>query len=142
MIKVGPPLPRWQASALSFCAASLVSLIGNLSFTVWATTRAGSNIQNGVGVLSDEASCEKVKRMNTGIHVMINVLSTVLLAGSNYCMQSLSAPTRAQIDEAHRKAKWVDVGVPSIRNLFCAVSWGNVVLWVLLSLSSLPLHLL
>jgi hypothetical protein len=142
MFQVDPPLSRWQASALLFCAASLAALIGNLSFTVWATTRAGSNIQNGVGVLANEASCEKVKSMNTAIHVMINVLSTVLLAGSNYCMQSLSAPTRAQIDEAHRKAQWVDVGVPSVRNLYCAVSRGNLVLWVLLSLSSLPLHLL
>jgi hypothetical protein len=135
-------LSRWQKSALLFCAGSLLSFVANLSFTIWAITRPGSNIQNGVGLLSEDTSCSRVKAMNTGIHVLINVLSTILLAGSNYCMQCLSAPTREQIDEAHRKSTWVDVGVPSIRNLFCAVSGRNVVLWVLLSLSSLPLHLL
>jgi hypothetical protein len=133
---------RWQKSVLWFCAGALVSFIANLTFTIWAMTRPGSNIQNGVGVLSEETSCSRAKTINTGIHVLINILSTILLAGSNYCMQCLSAPTREEVDEAHRQSRWVDVGVPSIRNLFYTVSWGNVVLWVLLSLSSLPLHLL
>lgn len=133
---------RWQKSILWFCAGSLVSFIANLTFTIWATTRPGSNIQNGVGVLSEETSCSRAKTINTGVHVLINILSTILLAGSNYCMQCLSAPTREEIDEAHRQSRWVDVGVPSIRNLFYTVSRGNVILWLLLSLSSLPLHLL
>ncbi|GAB1318664.1 hypothetical protein MFIFM68171_08874 [Madurella fahalii] len=133
--------PRWRKAALWFCAASFASFIANLSFTIWAVTRPGSNIQDGVGILSDQYSCSAVKNINTGIHVAINAISTILLAGSNYCMQFLSAPTRGQIDKAHRRFRWVDIGVPSLRNLLTAVSWGNVVIWVLLSLSSLPLHL-
>jgi hypothetical protein len=105
-------------------------------------SRPGSNIRNGVGVLSEETSCAQAKTINTGVHVLINVLSTILLAGSNYCMQCLSAPTREQIDEAHRQSRWVDVGVPSIRNLFYTASRGNLILWLLLCFSSLPLHLL
>ncbi|KAK4234231.1 hypothetical protein C8A03DRAFT_38010 [Achaetomium macrosporum] len=132
---------KWQRSALIFCAGSLASFIANLSFTLWATTRPGSNIEGGVGVLAQETSCSTAKNINTGIHVLINVLSTILLAGSNYCMQCLSAPTREQIDEAHRQSRWVDVGVQSIRNLLYITSPGNKLLWVLLSLSSLPLHL-
>ncbi|KXX74328.1 hypothetical protein MMYC01_209950 [Madurella mycetomatis] len=133
--------PRWQKAALWFCAASFVSFIANLAFTVWAVTRPGSNIQDGVGILSDQYSCSAAKNINTGVHVAINAISTILLGGSNYCMQFLSAPTREQIDKAHRKSRWVDIGVPSLRNLFSAVSWGNAIIWVLLSLSSLPLHL-
>ncbi len=133
---------RWQKSVLWFCAGSLASFIANLTFTIWAMRRAGSNIQNGVGVLAEETSCARAKTINTGIHLLINVLSTILLAGSNYCMQCLTAPTREQVDEAHRESRWVDVGVPSIRNLLETASGGNVLLWVLLALSSLPLHLL
>ncbi|KAK4140112.1 uncharacterized protein C8A04DRAFT_15254 [Dichotomopilus funicola] len=132
---------RWQRSALLFAGGALAAFIANLSFTIWATTRPGSNIRGGVGVLSEETTCTRAKTINTAVHVAINVLSTVLLAGSNYCMQCLSAPTRRQIDEAHRVGRWVDVGVQSVRNLVFAVSGRNALLWVLLSLSSLPLHL-
>lgn len=74
---------------------------------------------------------------------MINVLSTVLLSGSNYCMQVCSAPTRRDIDLAHSSAtaKWLDIGVPSLRNLK-HISLRKRALWCLMGLSSLPLHLL
>ncbi|KAK4233848.1 hypothetical protein C8A03DRAFT_47693 [Achaetomium macrosporum] len=130
----------WRKAALGFCAGSLASFIANLSFTIWAVSRSGSNIQNGVGVISEGSSCSRAKNINTGIHVFINVLSSILLAGSNYCMQFLSAPTRDQIDKAHQKTQWVDIGVSSTRNLFI-IPWGNALIWALLSLSSLPLHL-
>ncbi|KXX81510.1 hypothetical protein MMYC01_202482 [Madurella mycetomatis] len=133
--------PRWQKAALCFCAASFASFVANLTFTIWAVTRPWSNVQDGVGILSDQYSCSTAKNINTGIHVVINAISTVLLAGSNYCMQFLSAPTRKQIDKAHQESRWVDIGVPSFRNLLSVISWGNAIIWALLSLSSVPLHL-
>ncbi|KAL2189387.1 hypothetical protein L209DRAFT_777007 [Thermothelomyces heterothallicus CBS 203.75] len=113
---------RWQSSALLFYIGSLVSLLANLIFTVWAMTRPGSNIQNGVGMLSGVTSCSRAKSMNIGIHVLINFFGTILLAGSNYHKQILSAPTREQIDEAHRESRWVEVGVQSVRNVFRTIS--------------------
>ena len=56
-------------------------------------------------------------------------------------MQILSAPTRKEIDKAHARKKWLDIGVPSVRNLK-NVATKKVVMWCLLGLSSLPLHLL
>lgn len=79
--------------------------------------------------------------MNTGIHLAINALSTILLSSSNYCMQCLSAPTRKELDNAHSKGKWLDIGVMSTRNLR-GIATKRVVLWWLLGISSLPLHLL
>jgi hypothetical protein len=72
---------------------------------------------------------------------LINGLGTLLLAASNACMQCLSAPTRQDIDGAHAKHDWLDVGVISPRNLF-RVKWWRSVLWFFLALSSIPLHLL
>jgi len=37
--------------------------------------------------------------MNTWAHLAINMVSTGLLAGSNFCMQVLVTPTRADIGE-------------------------------------------
>jgi hypothetical protein len=51
-------------------------------------------------------------------------------------MQILSAPTRAEVDKAHRKGK-CDIGVPSIRNLF-EINKRRACLWLFLGLSSYP----
>lgn len=39
------------------------------------------------------------------MHIIINILSTALLAASNYVMQCLSAPTRPDVNEAHTQRK-------------------------------------
>lgn len=56
-------------------------------------------------------------------------------------MQCLSSPTRSEIDKAHGQGVWLDVGVPSVRNLR-RLSTTRIVLWWLLAVSSVPLHLL
>lgn len=56
-------------------------------------------------------------------------------------MQALVAPTRGDLDFAHSKGDWMDVGVASIRNLF-KISWHRTLLWFILALSSVPIHLL
>ena len=56
-------------------------------------------------------------------------------------MQILSAPTKKEIDGAHVKNRWLDIGVPSLRNLK-AVATRKVIIWWLLGLSSIPLHLM
>ncbi|KAL8365470.1 hypothetical protein RB595_004333 [Gaeumannomyces hyphopodioides] len=136
-------LPRelWQRTALLACATSTAVLIINLGCLLRATSREHESLDGGLRVIV-QGSCKNIKMANTGIHVLINVLSTILLAGSNYCMQVLSAPTRAQVDRAHARGRWVDVGVPSLRNLFVAVGWRNRILWALMATSSIPLHLL
>ncbi|KAK2728229.1 hypothetical protein CKAH01_11223 [Colletotrichum kahawae] len=109
------PLDLWRRSALSFAAAALFTFIVNFSFTVWGITREASD---GIGVIW-EGEQKTVKIWNTTLHVIINIISTVLLAGSNYCMQCLMAPTRMELDTAHSKRKWLDIGIPTIRNF-----WG------------------
>lgn len=86
-------------------------------------------------------SCSKSSRINTCLHIGINVLSTLLLASSNMYMQLLLAPTRAQVDQAHQRQQWLDVGVLNLKNLRI-VRWRSRLLWFILAFSSLPLHLL
>lgn len=86
-------------------------------------------------------SCARTEKANTIIHLGVNLLSTLLLGGSNYYMQCLSAPTRVNIDQAHLDRHWLDIGVPSIRNIQ-AIGMRKSILWWALGLSSVPLHLL
>ncbi|GME32262.1 uncharacterized protein LTHEOB_759 [Neofusicoccum parvum] len=84
--------------------------------------------------------CGKIERMGSVIHLAINAASTLLLGASNYSMQVLSAPTRKDIDEAHRRGSWLDIGVLSIRN-FASIRGKKLWLWLALGFSSVPLHL-
>lgn len=85
--------------------------------------------------------CSLSHRLNSRLHVIINILSTTLLAASNLCMQLLAAPTRREVDEAHRNHVWLDIGVPSFRNLKYISKRRRVAIF-LLAISSIPLHFL
>jgi hypothetical protein len=86
-----------------------------------------------------EGSCSWVKNIDIGTHLLINALSTLLLGASNLCMQLLAAPTRGEVDKAHSRKRWLDIGVPSWRNLR-SISRTRRAIWVALGLSSVPLH--
>jgi len=131
---------RWRRSVYYFTAATAATFLINLVFTIWAGTRV-KDVVGGVGVLPDHGGCQEIKSLNTALHILINALSAVMLAGSNYCMQCLSAPTREQVDAAHRRGRWLDIGVTSLRNL-AQVGWKSLGLWLILCFSSIPLHLL
>ena len=135
--------PRWKIG-IRYCAlsASLVFLL-NTIFLFVGEARAGFpsfSHNQGKRVLYD-GNCGTTKKINVGVHLLINVLSTIILGASNYCMQCMSAPTREEAEQAHASFRWVDIGIPSIRNLG-KIRGLRVVLWLLLGVSSLPLHLL
>ncbi|KAJ5372963.1 hypothetical protein N7517_004969 [Penicillium concentricum] len=86
--------------------------------------------------------CSLAKNWATGIHLIINILSTALLGASNYCMQCLASPSRAQVDTAHSKRVWLPIGVPNIRGLLWRERGKRQLLgWILLA-TSLPIHLI
>ena len=130
-------LTGWRWGAFLSATTAAFVLIMNASTALWAIKVYGAatliEIYNG--------DCGRVEKYNTWVHFGINALSTALLSGSNYCMQCLSAPSREEIEKAHANKRWLDIGVPSLRNLR-SISWKKVILWWLLGVSSIPLHLL
>lgn len=108
----------------------------NLVFTIWAGVTSGSG--TNVGTLY-KGECSTVHKMDSWIHIGINIMGTLLLGASNYTMQCLGSPTRKEVDIAHRLGKYKDIGLPSLRNL---VGWQRRIVFVLLLLSTLPLHFL
>jgi hypothetical protein len=104
------------------------------------TSYAKHGAPNGVGTLF-KGDCAKAHRMDSGIHVVINLMGAILLGASNYVLQILGAPTRRQVDEAHSRKISLYIGVPNLRNMRF-VGFRRVMLWVILVVSALPLHLL
>jgi len=128
----------WRAS-VTVCSATAGTILSiNAMLTIWASVR----YRNSGGLATiQEGSCQNTKTLSLWLHLAINILSTILLSASNYCMQCLSSPTREEVDRAHRKQIWLDIGVPSVRNLH-QISWYRIALWWALALSGIPLHLL
>jgi len=122
---------------LSLTLASVV-LVVNVALFTWAMTKT-KNLDGLVTVFTGD--CNNSKRLSIGITIIINILSTLLLGASNNAAQYITAPTRAELDAAHRWGQWLHIGTLSFHNLGY-ISWKRSVLWVVLLCSSLPLHLL
>jgi hypothetical protein len=117
---------------------AVLILLTVIAFTVSAIQLW--NPDNGIGTIFLR-ECATVRRANTALHVMLNVLSTLLLGAGHYCMQVSLAPTSSQVREAHAHGKSYDIGIQSLRNLR-RISNGKKTIWVGLGLCSVLLHFL
>ncbi|KAH6644216.1 hypothetical protein C7974DRAFT_17012 [Boeremia exigua] len=131
----------WRMGVLLACCMSFFVLCCNIALLAVGTTRNGGYNVSESGIVTlfigDES---KITRLNTIFHVFINVLSSLLLAGSNYTMQVLSSPTRQEVDTAHRQRDWLAIGLLSPRN-WKRIARKRALLCLILGLSSVPLHL-
>lgn len=129
-------LLRWRAGALASCSTALLVLIINISVTMWATAKYP--LTGHVGLLFN-GDCAKAKSINAWLQVAVNILSTVLLGASNYCMQCLSSPTREEIDRSDARGFYLHIGVPSA-HIFWGVGRRRRLLWLVLAISALSLQ--
>lgn len=133
-------LQGWRFGVTVSAWTAFTILLLNLILTIYAAARYHETLQDGIGT-THTGSCDRINTWATWLHVLINALSSILLSASNYTMQCLSAPTRKEIDRAHARGDYMDVGVASVRNL-SRINWRRAALWSLLALSSIPIHLL
>lgn len=107
-----------------------------------STSSLRSSLSRAVDGLAAHVSCTKetAQRSIGWIHLVINAMSAILLAGGNFCMRCVAAPNRKQIDAAHEKHSSLDVGIPSLTNILCADRKRRIS-GLILGCSSLPLHL-
>ena len=132
-------LHGWTVSVSYGVFVSLFTLLINFTVLIWAACLTTHPLQ-GTNKVLFYGSCGKSKKIFTLTHLLINILSTMLLASSNVAMQILLAPTRSDINKAHDRASWLHIGVAGVRNVKL-VPRRQARLFVILALSSIPLHL-
>ena len=144
--EVNPDHPRartwnnWLSRQDVLLATATVSCLTVLVVNLIATALVQAKFKTaGIVLTLFEGSCSRVKTNDTIYHILINILSTLMLGASNLSMQLLAAPTRREVDKAHSEGKWLDIGVPSWRNLR-SISRIRLLMWWCLALSSIPLH--
>jgi hypothetical protein len=130
------PFSGWRGGLARWTAGATLVLVLNIAIAIVA----GVSWKPIEGIATAYTSdCKFVSRLDKGLHLIVNLLSTLLLGASNYCMQSLVAPTRQEIDAAHARKKTLDIGIPGLRNLG-SISGLRLGLWFLFGISSVPLH--
>jgi hypothetical protein len=129
----------WRMGLLLNCCISAIILCINVVVLIFMYSRK-KGLRDGFAEPFD-GTAEIMSLYSSAIHIAINALSTVLLAASNYTMQVLSSPTRKDIDRAHSRKEYLDIGFLSRRNLG-RISKRRLILFLLMGLSTIPMHLL
>ncbi|KAJ6000823.1 hypothetical protein N7481_001232 [Penicillium waksmanii] len=135
---------QWIDGVYMCAKAGTIVFLLNLIFIAVAAGLASRFPENpafGSSAVIYRGSCGVCKRWDTALHLIINVLSTCILAASNYCMQTLVAPTREEVDAHHAEWKWLDIGSASVNNLF-AIEKSRLGLWLVLLFTATPFHLM
>ncbi|KHE83148.1 hypothetical protein GE21DRAFT_10747 [Neurospora crassa] len=91
-------------------------------------------------VVMMNTSCEKVSQVDTSVHLLMNIFSAALLGATNFAMQALAAPTRADIDQIHKSGGTADIGILSLRNML-HIRPIRLIMWTTMLITALPLHL-
>jgi hypothetical protein len=130
----------WRSGLYAGLYASILVLLSNVALLLTGLVAHHGDVSKGVRTIV-KGDVRHTTFTSTTYHVLINVLSTILLTSSNYTMQILCAPTRDDINRAHARGKWLEIGIMSVHNLR-HIGGKRVVIWSLLAFSSAPLHLL
>lgn len=127
--------PGWRSGIAGFTIFASIMLILNISTLTWTAT----HLDDGYYATLAVGSYESISNLSGRIHFGTDILSTALLAGSNYCMQCLSSPTRAEVDVAHARGSYLSIGILSLRNILASRK-RRIFLLSLLTLSSVFMH--
>jgi hypothetical protein len=129
----------WRFTSLISLIVTGTCLLLNIVFLTYVSLRYPA--ADWIGAIPIQGGCSAVKSWDSRLHIVLNVLGTALLGASNHNMQCLTSPTRLDVDAAHKNGKWLEIGIPSTKNLRF-IAPRKVILWWCLILSTLPLHVL
>jgi hypothetical protein len=135
--RCGWNLNGWKLGVCLGSAAAAIVLVANIAILAWIYSKFEAN---GGSATIYSGTLNKMRKISTWSHLAINILSTILLAASNNCMECLVASTRAELDSAHRNKEWLQIGLPGMRTLF-RVSKSRNFVWIILLITSFLVNL-
>jgi hypothetical protein len=113
--------------------ATIIFMVNLITIIAFQTVYKSGTIYRG--------DYNKASKLNSALHVLINILATILLSASNLYIQLLTASIRNEVNLAHAKGSWLDIGVPNLRNLK-HITIQRRIGWFILTFSSLFLYFL
>ncbi|KAF5721345.1 hypothetical protein FMUND_3655 [Fusarium mundagurra] len=104
----------WRAGVAANMVLAFLILVASVACLALASAQGHMSTWES---LLMEGSSTTVEGIARGILAAVNVFAIILVAGANYVVQILNSPTRAEVDNAHSTLKWLDIGIPSLRNM-------------------------
>ena len=132
-------LSTWRATVTAGACCTIVALILDIVLLSEASTKPRDPATNGS--VFYEGPCSQTQSISLLINVVVNLLTTMLLACSNHTVQYLSAPSRHAVNNMHAKGQWLNIGISSFNN-WRVLKWRKRFFCALLITTSLPLSLL
>ncbi|KAI0967660.1 hypothetical protein F4678DRAFT_445125 [Xylaria arbuscula] len=128
----------WHRTAMinTFLLASITAFF--IAVLV-ASSFPADGLRKAIKIYTGDCNGGSATRVSQTLHFLTNALSTAILGSSNCFMQVLNAPTRDEIDACHKDGFHLDIGVPSLRNVF-HVSRFKSGAWVVLLITSISIH--
>lgn len=130
----------WKRAARVNCVILITIDILLVIFLIISTTSTNS-FSKAFMFFQGTCGDGSVSKLNMLLHLLLNTVSTVVFASSNFFMQVINSATRQELDLVHTAGLCLDIGVPSMTNAF-RLGKFKLYTWILLFLSSVPLHLL
>ncbi|CAH0026486.1 unnamed protein product [Clonostachys rhizophaga] len=103
----------WRAGIVLIIFLGLLILVGTIVCLVLAVINNFLTAEEMAVVTKD---CAEIGRIDQGIQAAVNVLSLFFIASATYVSQVLVSPTREEVDAAHAKFSWFDIGIPTLKN--------------------------
>lgn len=126
-----------RAAAINVSLAYICTLVLLICLLISVSQKESSLI---LPTILFEGPCTTSSTLSLVLHLLVNIVSGAMLASSSFFMQVLSAPSRDEIDRAHAWLRSLDIGVPSVNNLW-HMSWFKLISWFIFFCSSIPIHL-
>lgn len=128
----------WRRTAVMNIIMAFVCVTILLIILSISVSQPGSSLSRPTVIFKGD--CTSSGRLNLVLNLLVNILSGVVLASSNFFMQVLSSPSREEIDIAHSWLRSLDIGVPSVKNLYYVARFKSFS-WLMFLISSVPIHL-
>ncbi|KAK1844228.1 hypothetical protein CCHR01_13129 [Colletotrichum chrysophilum] len=128
----------WRRAAIVNICLMSTCFVVLFSILIAAISKTG-NVAQVWNFYTADCRSRSSSVTNTMLHLLLNILSTIILASSSFFMQVLNSPSRKEVDETHATGDWLDIGIPSWRNAF-RLSRFKLWSWIILFLSSVPVH--
>jgi hypothetical protein len=106
--------PTWRIVVILNTIFICLVLVVYLAFLAWIYTNL--QVRHGIAEIFSGA-CPQAFRAITYAEFATNTFAILLFAAGTHAVQLLLSPTRAEVEFAHARERWLHIGVGGLRNM-------------------------
>lgn len=121
---LGKLMIGWRGGVSLNILLAIFILIANI---VCLALAAANDQLKAQDTIISSGDCRRISAIDQAVQAICNVVGIFFIVGASYVTQVLVSPTREEVTKAHGKSRWLDIGIPSLRNM-SAISVDRAIL--------------